>query len=190
MQTGSSLSSALLLPVVIGALTCCSNVTGNTANGDAGPGCPTNAVSDASGGAGDDGGGDDGGSSPCKPPDSDGITGGCYVFDLTVDDTGFSPIVLKAQNIAQVTITLKNVGSKPHDLAMGCVAISYPGCPPQFCFPPQANIASVPPGGSATKTFITPYVDDIYTFRSDLPGDSQVASDGGVSGLWGQFVVQ
>jgi hypothetical protein len=109
---------------------------------------------------------------------------------VTVDDTGFSPIILKAQNNAQVTITLKNAGSKPHDFVMGCVAISYPGCASQFCFPAEANIPPVPPGGTATATFATPHVEGIYNFQSSLPGDSQVSSDGGISGLWGQFVVQ
>jgi hypothetical protein len=109
---------------------------------------------------------------------------------VTVDDTGFTPIILKTQNSAQVTLTLTNNGTKPHDFVMGCVSISYPGCPFQYCFPPDANIASLPPGGTATTTFVTPFVEGIYDFRSDLPGDSQTASDGGISGLRGQFVVQ
>jgi hypothetical protein len=167
----------------------CSNVAGNVGGGP--PGCPASAADASAGGDGSGGAaGDDGGGSPCQPPDSDGITGGCYAFDVTVDDTGFTPVILKAQNNAQVTLTLKNTGSKPHDLVIGCVPISYAGCPPQFCFPADANIASVPPGGSASTTFVTPYVEGIYEFRSDLAGDSQLSSDGGVTGLWGQFVVQ
>jgi len=170
-------------------VTQCSNVAGNTGGGP--PGCPTAAAgASAAGDGGEGAAGDDGGGSPCQPSDSDGITGGCYAFDVTVDDSAFSPVILKAQNNGQVTLTLKNAGSKPHDLVIGCVPINYPGCPSQFCFPAGANIASVPPGGSASTTFVTPYVEGIYDFRSDLPGDSQLSGDGGVSGLWGQFVVQ
>jgi hypothetical protein len=153
------------------------------------PSCAT-ATSGASSGddASDDG--HAGGGSPCVPPDSDGVTGGCYVFDVTVDDTGFAPVILKAQNVSQITINLENTGTKAHDFVVGCVPIDYPGCPAQFCFSAKARIASVPPGGSGTATFMTPYVEGIYDFRSDSPADSKTATDGGLTGLWGQFVVQ
>ena len=39
-----------------------------------------------------------------SPRDTDGVIGGCYAFDLAVDDTGFTPIILKAQNLGQVTL--------------------------------------------------------------------------------------
>jgi len=179
--------SAVLLAGLVAPGSHCSNVAGSPGNvGDSGA-CITNP-------AGVDGGGndgdDDGGGSPCAPPDSDGINGGCYAFDVTVDDTGFSPIVLVAQNLATVTITLRNTGSKPHDFVVGCIPISYPGCPSQQCFPGEADIPTLAPGQSATTTFTAPNPEGIYDFRSDVPGDSQVESDGGVTGIWGQFVVQ
>ncbi len=182
---------ALLSPLasLAGVVTIqCSNVAGNAGGGQ--PGCPSAGADASSGGDGGASAGDDGGGSPCQPPDSDGITGGCYAFDVTVTDTGFSPIILKAQNNGQVTLTLTNTRTRPHDLVMGCVTTSAPGCPSRFCFPPEASIPSVPPGGTATTTFVTPYVEGIYDFQSDLPGDSQTSSDGGLTGLWGQFVIQ
>jgi hypothetical protein len=170
----------------------CSNVTGSGVGSGNPPGCPMTGSGADSGGENPpgDAASDDGGGSPCQPPDTDGITGGCYAFDVTVDDTGFSPTILKAENNGQVTITLKNAGTRPHDFTVGCVPISYAGCPSQFCFPAAANIATLAPGATATATFVTPYVEGIYDFRSDLPGDSQMTSDGGIGGLWGQFVVQ
>jgi hypothetical protein len=178
----SLLSGVLLLGLVAGSH--CSNVAGSPGNvGDSGA-CITNP-------AGDDGGGDDGGGSPCAPADSDGINGGCYAFDLTVDDTAFSPIILKAQNLGVVTITLHNTGTRPHDFVLGCIPISYAGCPSQQCFPAAANIATVAPGSTGTASFKTPNPEGIYDFRSDVTGDSQLDSeDGGVTGIWGQFVVQ
>ena len=146
-------------------------------------------TTDAAPGGGDDAS-DDGGGSPCVAPDSDGVIGGCYVFDVTVTDTGFSPIILKAQNDAEVTIHLTNAGTKPHALEVGCIPISYPGCPSTMCFPSGARIPSVPPGSSATTLFIVPHVEGIYDFLSLVGTDSTTAEDGGVSGLWGQFVVQ
>ena len=122
--------------------------------------------------------------------DTDGLNGGCYTFDLTVTDTGFSPVILKAQNLGLVTLHLTNAGTKPHDFVMGCIPVSFPGCPAQSCFSSAANIPSVAPGGSATATFATPNPEGIYLFRSDVNGDSQVDADGGASGLVGQFVVQ
>jgi hypothetical protein len=140
--------------------------------------------------AGNDEAGGNAAGNACKPPDSDGLVGGCYFFHLVVDDTGFSPIILKAQNLARTTIVLTNAGTMPHDLVVGCVPLHAPGCPSQVCFPPEANIASVAPGGTATTTFKTPFFDGIYDFRSDLPNDSQISLDGGIRELRGQFVVQ
>jgi hypothetical protein len=187
---GRRRASTVALGLILLGCPRCSNVSGQAPGSDAGPGCPANAADASAVDAADDSSDDGGESSPCKPPDSDGITGGCFAFDLTVDDTGFTPIILKAQNNAQVTLTLKNAGTKPHDLAQGCVALGSPGCPPQICFPQQANVRALGPGETVTVTFVTPFVEGIYDFRSDLPGDSQVAGDGGIGGLWGQFVLQ
>ena len=182
--------SAVILLGLVAAGSDCSDVAGSPGNvGDSGA-CITNPAGDDGGGDGG-GGGDDGSSSSCIPSDSDGIVGGCYAFDVTVDDTGFSPIILKAQNLATVTVTLRNTGTRPHDFVIGCIPISYPGCPPQQCFSAGANIPSLAPGQSATATFTTPNPEGIYDFRSDVAGDSQLDSDdGGVTGIWGQFVVQ
>jgi hypothetical protein len=176
----------------------CSDVSGS----GGGQGLTVVVCAGDAGGAGNDdaGGGDDAGddsaaadeagASPCAPPDSDRLIGGCYAFDLTVDDTGFSNTILKAQNVGQVTITLTNAGTTPHDLVVDCMPIQAAGCPPQWCFPASANIAPVAPGATASTTFVTPFVEGTYDFRSDVGSDSQSESDGGLRGLWGQFLVQ
>jgi hypothetical protein len=191
MKPGAFAVASLGAPLAFG----CSNVSGTP--GDMGQSClmplavDGGNIDSAADGGNAGGAGEAGAASGCSPGDSDGINGSCYAFVLTVNDTGFSPIILKAQNLAQVTLTLKNTGTKPHDFSAGCIATAnLNGCPPQTCFPAAAAISAVPAGGSSTATFITPNPEGIYIFRSDLPGDSQVASDGGVSGLWGQFVVQ
>jgi hypothetical protein len=114
-------------------------------------------------------------------PDGDGLNGGSYTFDLTVDDTGFSKNILATQNDAQVTVTLKNIGTKPHGFVVGCANVCqvYPnlpaGCSPTACFPSNATIAPLAPGASATITFDTPTPDGIiYPFKSSAPGDSTV----------------
>ncbi len=126
------------------------------------------------------GGGGSGGDSTCFP-DNDGINGGSYTFDLTVDDTGFSKTIISTQNDSQATVTLKNTGTKPHGFAVGCTsaAPSYPdeppGCPTTVCFPTEAAIAPLAPGASATITFDTPTPDNlIYPFTSNEPDDSAV----------------
>jgi hypothetical protein len=132
------------------------------------------ACSSSSGsGAGADGGG-------CFA-DADGVNGGAYTFDLTVDDTGFSKAILASQNDAQVTITLKNSGTKPHGFEVGCTSVlsAYPdlpaGCKTTACFPAGATIAPLAPGASATITFDTPTPDNlIYPFKSSEPADSNV----------------
>jgi len=124
--------------------------------------------------------GGDGGA--CVPPDEDGVIGKPAVFQLYVNDDAFyrggdagtSPI-LTAQNMGPVTLTLTNTGTKPHDFSVDC----YPtpntmGCPTKSCFPPGSSIPAVAPGASATVMFVVPLLDGvIYTFRSDLPGDTQ-----------------
>jgi hypothetical protein len=163
------------------------NDAGNLGNDEAGS---DEAGSNDAGNLGNDEAGGKAAGNACKPPDTDGLVGGCYFFHLVVDDTGFSPIILKAQNLARTTIALTNAGTMPHDFVVGCVPLHAPGCPSQVCFPPQANIASVAPGGTVTTTFVTPFFDGIYDFRSDLPNDSQISLDGGIRELRGQFVVQ
>jgi hypothetical protein len=170
---------------VLAALAGCSNVDGTPARGNAG-GCSAAAQGD--GGANDDKGD---GATSCKPDDSDGLVGGCYVFELTVDDTGFSPIILKAQNRAEVTLTVTNAGSKAHGFAVDCLPTpNGVGCPPQSCFSPAASVDSIAPGDHATMTFATPSPEGIYNFRSGVADDARVEPDGGLTGLWGQFVVQ
>jgi len=121
-----------------------------------------------------------GGGSGCYP-DNDGLNGGAYTFDLTVDDTGFSKTILASQNDAQATLTLTNTGTKPHGFAVGCTstAATYPdlpaGCPTAACFPANARIAPLAPGASQTITFDTPTPDGlIYPFTSSEPADSAV----------------
>ena len=219
MNRESSLLWALTLSLVAGGALHCSNVAGGTAGTDAGP-CLAGVAagqSMADEAGGDDAGTNEAGSNEagtneagsndagtneagseagsnadnqCRPPDSDGLAGGCYFFNLFVDDIGFSPIILKAQNLARTTIQLTNTGTRPHDFVVGCVPLHAPGCPSQVCFPPRASIATLAPGGVATTTFVTPYLDGIYDFQSDLTGDSPIALDGGIRGLRGQFVVQ
>jgi hypothetical protein len=121
------------------------------------------------------------GASGACTSDGDGNQGGSATLDLSVSDTAFTPTILKSQNLAQVTLTLKNTGTKPHDFIVGCVATpNTNGCPTTSCFPDASVIGPIPPDASATATFVTPNPEGIYDFRSDLPGDTQT----------GQFVVQ
>jgi hypothetical protein len=187
MSPCSYAPAALLLVGFVLLVPDCSNVSG--ASPSTSPSCKTNPVGDDD--AGDDDDDDDGGSSTCKPGDADGINGGCYAYDLTVDDTGFTPIILKAQNVGQVTLHLTNKGTKPHDFVVDCLPTpNVQGCPPQSCFPAASKIGPLAPGATATASFVTPNPEGIYDFRSDVSGDSTVETDGGVTGLWGQFVIQ
>jgi hypothetical protein len=104
--------------------------------------------------------------------DSDGVSGGDASFVLKVDDTAFSPAILKTQNLAQVTLTLTNAGTKPHDFVVECMGSS--------CFPDASSIAPIAPDASSTAQFVAPWTEGLYTFRSDLPGDKQT----------GQFILQ
>jgi hypothetical protein len=113
--------------------------------------------------------------------DNDGINGGTYTFDLTVDDTGFSKAILATQNDAQVTLTLHNTGTTPHGFQVECadVALAYPtlvsGCPTTACFSADSLIPPLAPGTSATIAFETPTPDGIiYPFRSSNPDDGVV----------------
>jgi hypothetical protein len=130
----------------------------------------------SNGATGDDGGVD------CFP-DNDGVTGVNTpdTFVLTVDDTGFSKMLLTTQNENMVTLTLTNNGTKPHGFAVECTSVTpaYPnvpaGCPTQACFPSNSTIAPLAPGKSATVVFETPVPDSlIYPFNSNEPADKDV----------------
>jgi hypothetical protein len=117
----------------------------------------------------------------CGPSDSDGTSGGSVTFDVQISDTAFAPVILPAQNLATVTLTLKNTGTRPHDFVIECLATpNGNGCPATSCFPDASAIGSVAPDASATTTFTTPNPEGIYVFHSDLPGDTQS----------GQFIVK
>jgi len=109
-------------------------------------------------------------------PDNDGINGGSYTFVLTVDDTGFSKSLLTTQNDAQATVTLTNMGMRPHGFTVGCTTTTAPaGCSTHVCFPSNATIAPLMPGETKTITFDTPTPDGIiYPWSSGAPGDSDV----------------
>jgi hypothetical protein len=125
-----------------------------------------------------------GGANACFD-DANGISGGTYTFDVTVDDTGFSKQILETENLAQVTLTLKNTGTKPHGFEVACMPTNAPaGCPRTSCFPAGSTIAPLAPGASTTVTFDTPNPEGIYVFKSSAP------ADGAVSGLnHGQFIL-
>ena len=130
----------------------------------------------------------DGGDNDCFPSNT-GTTGGADTFDLTVDDTGFSKMLLTTLSSAQVTLTLTNNGTKPHGFKVGCTSVTsaYPtlpaGCPTTACFDPSASIAPLAPGASRTISFETPVPDNlIYPFTSNDPDDSAVPGLNG--GQW------
>ena len=122
-------------------------------------------------------------------PDSDGLNGGSFTIEVVVDDTGFysddadagMKSVIATQNDAQVTLTLKNTGTKPHGFEVECTSVTsaYPdlpaGCPSMTCFPSNSTIAPIAPGTSKTITFDTPTPDGLlYPFKSSEPADSAV----------------
>ena len=136
------------------------------------------------------------GSGACFP-DNDGINGGSYTIDLVVDDTGFYPPetdagmknVISTQNDAQVTLTLKNTGTKPHGFEVECTSVTpaYPnvpaGCPTMACIPSNSTIAPIAPGTSTTISFDTPTPDSLlYPFKSSDPNDSTVPGLNGSDG--------
>jgi hypothetical protein len=126
----------------------------------------------------------------CQPDDADGIIGGSVTFDVTIDDTGFTPAILPAQNATKVTLTLHNMGTKPHDFVIDCLPTPNDhGCPMTSCFPPTASIPTVAPGATATSMFVTPTPEGIYYYHSDLPGDAAMPCSAGAQGC-GQFQVK
>jgi hypothetical protein len=85
---------------------------------------------------------------------------------------------------------LTNVGTKPHDMVIGCIPTGLPrGCPTTSCFPKNANIPALDPGKSVTLTYKVPLVEGAYQFTSDEPGDTDNGADGGLTGLVGEFVL-
>lgn len=107
-------------------------------------------------------------------PEGDSVSGVDAKFVIVVDDDGFTPALVTAQDLSNVTLTLKNQGTRPHGFTVGCVPTPNDyGCPTQSCFADEATIAPIPPGGSATATFATPSIEDVYPFRSTADGDTQ-----------------
>ncbi len=135
---------------------------------------------------------------PCQM-DQNGVQGGRQVIQLTVSDTAFTVGAadggpgepnITVENSATLTLTMSNIGTRPHNFAVQCLATpNASGCSMQSCFPPDAGIPALPPGASATTVFVAPRHEGTYLFVSDLPGDTQ-STDGGVTGLVGQFVLQ
>jgi hypothetical protein len=156
-----------------GGLADCSVGDGGAAALEAG-GILAEAGNDDASGAASDGGG------ACIAGDQDGVMGGMLAFDLAVTDTGFMPLILKAENGTNVTLTLKNMGTRPHGFAVQCLPTpNNNGCPTTSCFPNGAMIAPIPPGGTATATFRAPAVEGMYSFGSNAPCDAAI----------GQFIV-
>jgi hypothetical protein len=158
----------------------------------------------AAAGCSSSGGGDNGDS--CTPGDNDSVAGGPFTALVNVSDTAYavggvdsgstSPNVA-FENLDMVTLTLTNVGTRPHDLVVQCIPSGLPAmCSLQTsCFPGSpASLAgyitivpSVDPGQSMTVMFKAPLVEGAYAFVSDAPGDS--SPDGGLSGPMGEFVL-
>ena len=125
----------------------------------------------------------------CAPNDQDGIIGGDAKFLLTVNDQGFTPLVIAAENAANVTLELVNAGTKSHDFVIDCIPNpNTVGCPQTSCFPEQADIEPLPPGATAETSFVTPLIEGIYYFHSDEPGDTDGPCAIDTRGC-GQFVV-
>jgi hypothetical protein len=135
----------------------------------------------------------------CAPGDEDGLSGGSYVEIVSVSDTAFTvggvdsgstEQNIAVENLSTVTLTLTNVGTRPHDLFIQCIPTGLPlGCPSTSCFPAEANFGPLLPGQQMTKTFMTPAVEGNYPFLSTEPGDSDGGAEGGVAGPHGVFVL-
>jgi hypothetical protein len=119
----------------------------------------------------------------CTPEDADGIISEPATLLLTVSDTKFAPIVLTTQNTSEITLTLRNDGTRPHGFVIDCRPTpNDDGCPTQSCFPDESRIQPVAPGEQATVVFETPLVEGLYDFHSDVPEDADLGG--------GQFLVQ
>jgi CARDB protein len=138
-------------------------------------------------------------SDSCNPDDRDGVVGGNQTVLVSVSDTDFAvggvnsgstERNIAVQNSSTVTLTLTNVGTKPHDLHIACIPTGLPAnCPATSCFPDHANIPALTPGDSTTVTFVTPAEEGAYQFTSDVDGDTSIDADGGVTGLVGELVL-
>ena len=127
---------------------------------------------------------------PCAPDDADGVIGGNIAFDLTVDDTGFAPTILAAQNTANVTLTLRNNGTTLHSFVIDCMPTpNINGCPTESCCPPATSSPPRAPGASATTTFTVPRPEGIHYYHSDVEGDTPGPCMAGMAGC-GQFIVK
>ena len=104
----------------------------------------------------------------CHPDDADGVIGGSFSLDVTITDTGFTPVVVQAQNSSTVKLTVHNTGTKPHSLVVGCITV--PGC--TACFPAESKVGALAPGASSTVTFTAPYLEGLYPVTSDVAGDT------------------
>ncbi|HET7543143.1 MAG TPA: hypothetical protein VFK05_24890 [Polyangiaceae bacterium] len=119
----------------------------------------------------------------CTPDDADGIIDEPVMPQLTVSDTEFLPKIVTAQNSSHVTLELLNAGTKPHSFVVDCKPTpNSDGCPMQSCFPSEARIDPIAPGARVTVEFVSPLVEGIYDFHSDVPEDTELAP--------GQFVIQ
>jgi hypothetical protein len=126
----------------------------------------------------------------CKLDDADGVVGGDVTFDLTVDDSGFSPSILAAQNDAHVTLILHNIGTKSHSFVIDCLATpNMNGCPTTSCFESSASVPPVAAGASAMAEFDVPKPEGIYYFHSDVDGDTPASCTAGATGC-AQFIVK
>jgi hypothetical protein len=135
----------------------------------------------------------------CNPGDQDGVVGSNARVLLNVSDTAFAvggvnsgstQPNIAVQNSSNVTLTVTNVGTKPHSLHVACIPTGLPaGCQLLSCFPDSANIPAIAPGTSVTVTFATPALEGAYQFTSEEPGDTSTDAEGGVTGLVGEFAL-
>ncbi len=140
-----------------------------------------------------------GGDDACYP-DNDGVNNMGQTIDVVVDDTGFyssdvdagMKLVISTQNASPVTLTLTNMGTRPHGFEVACTSVlpAYPdlpsGCSSTACFPSTSTIAPIAAGATATVTFETPVPDNLlYPFKSSEPSDSTVPGlNGSLGAAW------
>src|SRR5450432_3558251 len=103
----------------------------------------------------------------CNPGDQDGVVGGTEAVTvlLNVSDTGYAvggvdsgsmEPNIAVENLSRVSLTLTNVGTKPHGMHIACIPTGLPaGCPAISCFPDNANVPTLAPADSATVMFKT-----------------------------------
>ena len=104
-------------------------------------------------------------------------------------DSGSMEPNISIQNATNVTLTLTNTGTKPHDMTVSCIPTGLPAScmNPTSCFPMAANIGSLDPGMSTTVTFLAPVVEGTYQFVSDIGDDSTTDAGGTTTGLVGVY---